>query len=209
MIYDFKYSDMSRHEVLAYLETKKFKRVLDVGATAHGWSAKYLSHYMDINPWNNSNAKGFLGNICLYSTWKPVLEDVAVNGKYDFVICTHTLEDIASPQFVTEMICEIGNEGYIAVPSKNVELSRNINGHFYGHIHHRWIFNKESDNFVAYPKLNFIEYIDWTKTISKFHAFNEICFFWKDSFKLNVVNNDFMGPNPGAVVSYFNGLNNE
>jgi hypothetical protein len=200
---------MSRTEVLTYLESKKFKRVLDVGATANEWSSKYLSHYMDINKWKDTDIEGFLGNICLYSTWKLVLEDVNKNGKFDFVICSHTLEDISSPQFVCEMLCEIANEGFIAVPSKNIELTRNINGPYFGHIHHRWIYNKENNNFIAYPKLNFIEYIDWSNINSKFNNFNEICFFWKDSFKLDIVNNDYMGPDPESVISYFIGLNND
>jgi hypothetical protein len=209
MIYNFKYSiNWDRHEVLEYLKSKNFKRVIDIGATANGWSVEYITHYMDINAWN-TDVIGFHGNICLYSTWKSVLEDVANNGKFDFAICSHTLEDISSPQFVSEMICEIANEGFVAVPSKNVELSRNVNGSYYGHVHHRWIYNKEDNKFVAYPKLNFIEHRDWSSIVSRHHGHNELCFFWKDDFKFNIVNNDYMGPSADAVYEYFGGLNNE
>ena len=209
MIHNFVHGNNSdRTSALDYLCAKKFKRVIDVGATMHGWSSEYLSHYVDILPWNNANVHGFIGNICLYSTWKPILEDVRRNGKYDFAICSHTLEDISSPQFVCEMLCEIANEGFIAVPSKCEELTRNINGPFYGHHHHRWIFNKEGNKFVGYPKLNFIEYTDWSD-VKNDCSYNEIKFFWKDSFSLEIVNNDYMGPNCDSMYGYFRNLKND
>jgi 2-polyprenyl-3-methyl-5-hydroxy-6-metoxy-1,4-benzoquinol methylase len=136
--------------------------------------------------------------------------DVKKNGLFDFAICSHVLEDIASPQFVSEMLCKIAKEGFIAVPSKNIELSREINGPYLGHVHHRWIYNKENNKFVAYPKLNFLEFCDHSDIINKFyHTIDELCFFWKDNFELNVINNDFMGPNVESVYGYFNNLNFE
>lgn len=208
MIYNFKYSSVNhKKEVLDYLKEKNFKRVIDVGATASGWSSEYISHYVDINEWVGSPYKGFHGNICLYSTWEPILKDVEENGLYDFVICSHTLEDISSPQFVSEMLCKIAKEGFIAVPSKNIELRRNTNGPYLGYVHHRWIYNKEGDKFMAYPKLNFIEHRDWTNIREKYgDSVDELCFFWKDSYDFNIANNDYMGPNIDAVYEYFNNL---
>lgn len=211
MIYNFKYSSLDkREEVLTYLKENNFKRVIDVGATMNSWSSAFLTHYVDVNEWINSSCKGFHGNICLYSTWEPILKDVEENGLFDFVICSHTLEDIAAPQFVSEMLCKIAKEGFIAVPSKNMELTRNINGPYYGWVHHRWIYNKEGDKFVAYPKLNFLEHYDHSNIVNKFTSdINELCFFWKDNFEFNIVNNDYMGPNVEAVYSYFNNLDAE
>ena len=105
------------------------------------------------------------------------------------------------------MLTRIAREGFIAVPSKNIELTRDINGPYYGHIHHRWIYNKEGDRFVAYPKLNFIEHTNFDSVTSEFSSeINELCFFWKDSYNLDIVNNDYMGPNVEAVNQYFTGL---
>ena len=211
MIYNFKYStNQDRSEILQYLKENNFKRVLDVGATMSGWSSEFLSHYLDINEWDNSPCQGFHGNACLYSTWEPVLKDVEENGLFDFVICSHTLEDIAAPQFVSEMLCKIAKEGYIAVPSKNKELSRYIDGPYYGWVHHRWIYNKEGNKFVAYPKLSFLEHCDHSHIVNKISPdLNEISFFWKDEFEFIIANNDFMGPNVQSVYSYFAGLDND
>ena len=205
MKYDFKYTNEDKSEVIDFLQIKKFERVIDIGASAYAWSTDYLTHYVDIVPWNNAKCMGFVGNICLYSTWEPILEDVKNNGKFDFAICSHTLEDISCPQLVCEMMCKIAKEGFVAVPSKYVELSRNINGPYYGHIHHRWIYNKEGDEFVAYPKLNFIEHRDWSDITQK-HQGNELRFYWKDDFSLEISNNDYMGPNIPSVINYFNNL---
>ncbi len=208
MVYNFKYSNYeNREEVLNYLKKMNFKRVIDIGATMSGWASQYLSHYVDINKWEDSPCFGFHGNICLYSTWEPILKEVEKNGLFDFAICSHTLEDVASPHFVSEMVCKIAREGFVAVPSKNVELRKQINGPYLGYVHHRWVFNKEKNKFIAYPKLNFLEYLDHSHITSRFNStINELCFFWKDNFELDVVNSDFMGPTVPDVYRYFNNL---
>src|SRR5262245_49885274 len=44
----------------------------------------------------------------------------------DFVICSHTLEDIRDPLFVCAEMIRIAKRGYIEVPSRLVESSRGI-----------------------------------------------------------------------------------
>jgi hypothetical protein len=209
MIYNFKY--VKRHdrtEVIEYLSEKNFTRVIDLGACAASWSTSYITHYADVQRHSNSNLHGFVGSICTFNVWEEILKDVEQHGKYDFVICSHTLEDISSPQLVCEMMPKIANEGFIAVPCKYSELKKH-EGSYYGYIHHRWIFNKEGNEFVAYPKLNFIEYSDITNKLFTGRDVEdslEISFFWKDTFKMKVINGDYMGPNISSVIGYFNGL---
>ena len=207
MKYDFKYTNEDKSEVINYLQAKKFKRVIDIGASGNVWSKDYLTHYVDINAWDSDEIVGFIGNICLYSTWESILEDVKNNGKFDFAICSHTLEDISCPQLVCEMMCKIAKEGFIAVPSKHAELIKHshVNNPYYGYIHHRWIYNKESDKFVAYPKLSFIEHIDWSDINNNYQG-SELRFYWKDYFSLEIANNDYMGPDAPSVINYFNNL---
>jgi hypothetical protein len=209
MIDKFCYSNSTnRSNVINYLAKNNFSRVIDIGMVANDWSSKYVTHYVDLNKSTN-NSIGFYGNVCLYSTWMPILDDVLKNGLFDFVICSHVLEDIASPHFLCEMISKIGKEGFISVPSKNIELKK-IEGEYYGYIHHRWIFNVENNEFVGYPKLNFLEYIDFSELVNKFSEnINDLSFFWKEEINLKIVNDDYMGPNVYSVISYYNNLHKE
>ena len=167
-----------------------------------------LPHYIDINSCSHHKATPFIGNISTYDVWEQVLNYVNDNGKFDFAICTHTLEDISSPQMVCNLLPRIAKEGYIAVPSKYMELSRHEGyspcsgyiggcGGYRGWVHHRWIFNKEGNDFVAYPKIPLTEYIDLSNM--KNRTEQDLRFFWKDSFELKVVNNDWLGPTDAAV----------
>jgi hypothetical protein len=209
MIYNFKYSESyDRAEVCEYLSQKKFTRVIDLGACAASWSSPFITHYADVMQHENSSLISFLGSICSYDIWNKILDDVDKNGKYDFAICTHTLEDISSPGLVCEMLPKIAKEGYIAVPSKFIEM-RKHEGPYFGWIHHRWLFNKEGNDFVAYPKLPFVEYTDTASRIFRGRDIErsvDLSFFWSDSFEMKIANNDYMGPDVPSVVRYFGGL---
>jgi hypothetical protein len=208
MIHNFKYGNGYVSEVYEYLSQSKHKRVIDIGASGYGWSSPFITHYADINQHPNSNLISFLGNICSYELWSKILDDVDKNGKYDFAICTHTLEDICNPGLVCELLPKIANGGYIAVPSKFKEMTRH-EGSYFGWIHHRWIFNKEGNRFVAYPKLPFVEYTDIASRIFQgrdIEQTSDLSFFWSDSFEMEIANDDYMGPGTAAVMGYFNRL---
>lgn len=226
MIYDFRYQKYfetvkdgvktgCRDAPLNYLAEKKFSRVIDLGSSAGSWAADYLTHYVDLHEINhfnrctNQNLTGFIGNLCSFSTWEKLLLDVEKNGKFDFAICTHTLEDLANPALVCEMLPRIAKEGFIAVPSKFHELKKHESV-WLGWIHHRWIFNKENDQFVAYPKVSFMEHFNWSFVFNnpQIHDTMDLSFMWKDDFKLIVANNDFIGPGVQNGIDMFRGLAN-
>lgn len=209
MITNFNYTPaITRDRVMSYLEFYNFKRVIDLGGAAADWSAPYVSHCVDIKPSPNMNT--IIGDLCSYELWTRLLEEVKANGKFDFAICSHTLEDIANPKIVCEMLPQIAKEGFIAVPSKYKEFIKQ--GDHYGYMHHRWVFNKEDGEFVGYPKLPFLEH---DPVINKLYSgkpeeqFDELQFFWKGDFRLYVINADYMGPNDEYVRSYFKGLLND
>ena len=205
---DYKYTQHhDRTNVLSILEESNFKRVIDIGYSANAWSSKYVTHYIDLN--GIESDKIFIqGDINDPSVWEIIAKDVELNGKFDFCVCTHTFEDIINPLYVSKMIEKYANAGYVAVPSKYLELTNNIENYWKGYIHHMYIFNKEGDEFVGYPKMGFLENDERCNSIS-----NQLCvenrelqFLWKDTINMKIVNDSFLGPDCNQVYYYYNTL---
>jgi hypothetical protein len=63
----------------------------------------------------------------------------------DFVVCSHTLEDVRDPVWVCSEINRIGRAGYIEVPSRREEQSLGVQGAWAGWGHHRWLVDIEDN----------------------------------------------------------------
>lgn len=179
-----------------------------------GWSMPYIDAIVDVNSLTSESPKirFFQYDITDPEQWSQILEYVNVHGKFDFCICTHTLEDIMNPGYVCNQICKIAKEGYIAFPSKYRELSRNLDNPRYnyrGYIHHRWIFtiHQNPRRVVAFPKINYLDSNDVFDNIA--NASDEICdlnFFWKDEIEFEYLNGNFLGPNVNTVLRLYDNL---
>src|SRR5437762_6019259 len=126
--------------------------VLDIG----GWACPFnrANYVLDFEP---HETKGFYRTFGAPSsqggdreyftkdTW--IQRDLCDRAPYpfgdkevDFVICSHTLEDIRDPLWVCSEMVRIAKRGYIEVPSRAAESSR---GWEYprqaGLAHHRWL----------------------------------------------------------------------
>jgi len=144
----------------------------------------------------------FQGNISMPEVWSEVREYVHKHGKFDFCLCSHTLEDIGNPELACDRIQEVAKAGFIAVPSRFVELSR-FEGPYRGYIHHRWIFTINRYNeFVGFPKINFIDFFQDLDLLED-KKILDLSFFWKGKIGLKLVNNDFLGPTVQDVISYY------
>lgn len=212
MIYNIKLSDGNKNDLINYILTKKSSgkfNVIDVGGSVCGWSSPYIDAVVDFNDLydNSVNIKHFKCDITHPDSWSELLNYVEKNGKFDFCICTHTLEDIMNPVYVSEQICKISKEGYISFPSKFRELSR-FEGNYRGYIHHRWIFKvKNNSEIVAYPKINLIENnINFDKIANLAENIKDLSFYWKDTIEMKYINNNYLGPNVESVISYYNDL---
>jgi hypothetical protein len=213
--YNFLISDGDRKDVINFIIEQKNKNnftVVDVGGAISGWSSSVIDALVDFNEYvdNNSlNIKHFKCDITHPDSWHDILKYVEKNGKFDFCICTHTLEDIMNPVFVCEQIAKISKAGYIAVPSKYCELSRFENGYnsYRGYIHHRYIFDIVDTIFMGYPKINYID------SNSVFHKITDLdknrkdlSFYWIDSVDIKYINNNYLGPDINSVIKYYNSL---
>ncbi len=72
-------------------------------------------------------------DICEHEPW-PFADD-----QFDFVFCSHTLEDIRDPIWVCGELKRVAKAGYIEVPSRLWEQSHGFEGPWTGWDHHRWL----------------------------------------------------------------------
>lgn len=66
------------------------------------------------------------------------------DGRFDYAVCTHVLEDLRDPIWVCAEMQRIARAGYIEVPSRVAEQSRGVEHPLYaGYYHHRWLVSIE------------------------------------------------------------------
>jgi hypothetical protein len=200
-----------RDRICNTIDVHNFNRVINIGAShsQNDWAEKYTTHFVDIVKPTDANQSlnskiSFYGDICEPEIWEEILLDVEKNGKFDFSICTHVLEDVVNPHYVCRMLGKISKRGYITTPSKYAELTRR-EGAWKGYYHHRWIFNIEQKEIMAYPKLNAIDhavFLDILNTTDIDHI-EEMQVVWVDEIKLGKYNNGIID------IDVWNGLLND
>ena len=63
------------------------------------------------------------------------------DNQFDFVVCSHTLEDVRDPVWACAELQRVGRSGYIEVPSRLEEQSWGVHGDFAGWSHHHWLID--------------------------------------------------------------------
>jgi hypothetical protein len=65
----------------------------------------------------------------------------------DFIVCSHTLEDIRDPIWVCSEMNRISKAGYIEIPSRLEEQTWGVHlGEFVGWAHHHWLIDVGDNN---------------------------------------------------------------
>lgn len=162
-------------------------RVIDIGG-ANSFGHGKLDAIIDIRVPQAAAKKIFVGDIDQPEIWDDVLEHAAKNGKWDYAICTHTLEDINNPLYACRMIEIIAEKGIIVVPSKYRELSRFSDPSFRGYIHHRWIYDIRDNELVALPKINYIENEYFNPAGDMLPGRDELVVEWEGKIDLKYLN---------------------
>jgi len=218
-----------RDKVLNYLNQNQYTRVLDCGGAMNPWASKHVNYYFDIlNPQEYlkgghldteklRSARIFVGDINDGYGWDEIYRYVSEHGKFDFAICTQTLEDIRNPSYILRSLPTIAEQGFISVPHKYRELNYvegydpiaqkewGLNKPYIGYSHHRWIFTIiEGPKLRLFPKLEFISCVIGIQELIKGKPIeNELSFWWKDDIPFEIINGDFLGPNPPTVFSLY------
>ena len=121
--------------------------VLDIG----GWWRPFTraDWVMDIMPWESRGSFGHQGPLPeRFDRDRWVQRDICDREPYpfadnqvDFVVCSHTLEDVRDPLWVCAEMVRIAKAGYIEVPSRLEEQSYGFQGPWAGWGHHRWLID--------------------------------------------------------------------
>jgi Methyltransferase domain len=136
--------------------------VLDIG----GWARPFnrANWVLDAEPYETRGyygadrpAQGGAVEHFTRDTW--VVRDICdhtpypwADKQFDFVICSHVLEDIRDPLWVCAEMRRIGKRGYIEMPSREAETSRGIEPNQVGWSHHRWLASIDRNRIVFLMK---------------------------------------------------------
>jgi len=165
-----------RHHILDTLRARRAQNphysVLDIGGYWTGWSAPVTDLLVDLQANPASDAQGvpriLCLDICSEASWDILREHIRTHRQgrlFDYVICTHTLEDVPLPQLALHSLPTVALSGVISMPCLRDELSaraESAQAHWLGYIHHRWIFDQARDaagNMIMTltPKLSLLE----------------------------------------------------
>lgn len=126
-------------------------KVLDIG----GWARPFnrANWVLDAEPYETRGnygplrpAQGGKQEYFTKNSWiqRDICDRVAfpfADKEIDFVICSHTLEDIRDPLWVCSEMVRVAKRGYLEVPSRVAESSRGTEPGQVGWSHHRWLID--------------------------------------------------------------------
>lgn len=168
-------------------------KTIDIGASLQFWSYPECKFVADIVKIEQEGVKFFDFNIQNKNTWTELLNYVEEHGKFDYSICSHTLEDVITPTDLLELLPKISKKGYIAIPSKYNEFMFLWDNKYRGNAHHKQIIDVKDDMICIYPKYPFIEVFEETDKVLENNLGDELVVFWEDEipYKFFAQNNIF------------------
>lgn len=180
---------------------------IDIGASARFWSYPECKIIADAYSVSEKDILYFNINIENISTWKSVFDYVETNGKFDFSICSHTMEDVFNPIDLSNILSKISHRGYVAVPSKFDEFSKLYNNKYRGNAHHKQFFDIINNKLIIFPKFSWIETDERSDKILENYIANELTFFWEDSIPIEVFGNGLPFSSDDSLINaYYNCL---
>lgn len=228
MIHNVKNTELQRDGVIEHCKHMGYERVLDLGGVLGPWASEVVTHYADCMSFSEvyeevgeraveemkKNKPFFYTDLNKPETWDALLQDVKKNGRFYFIICTQVLEHLYNPEMcLTQLIPQLSERGFIGVPNKVTELTKKVYWEqpFRGFLPHRWIFSLRLRSILhggdstlwAFPKLNFLEYVDLPWVEERFTSV-ELSFYFKGEIPIHIIEDrvlDHGSPYPG--IAYY------
>lgn len=146
--------------------------VLDIGAW--GRPFRRADWVLDHMPYETRGLYGFDGDGPeRFDVSRWVVRDVCDREPFpfgdkeiDFVICSHTLEDIRDPLWVCQEMVRIAKAGYVEVPSRVEEQTYGVQGDWVGWGHHHWLVDIRDNHIDFFFKHHIIH----AKSAARFPA---------------------------------------
>ena len=178
-------------------------KTIDIGASLQFWSYPECKFVADIVKIEQEGVKFFDFNIQDKNTWTELLNYVEEHGKFDYSICSHTLEDVITPTDLLELLPKISKKGYIAIPSKYNEFMFLWDNKYRGNAHHKQIIDVKDDMICIYPKYPFIEVFEETDKVLENNLGNELVVFWEDEIPYKFFAQDNIFNSDGELIKEF------
>jgi len=198
--------------------------VLDVG----GWACPFnrAQWVLDAEPWETRGFYRTFGGLASQGpaeewftrdTW--VRRDICdrapwpfADKQFDFVVCSHTLEDVRDPIGVCGELMRVGKRGYLEVPSREWESCRGLERpRQAGLSHHRWLAEIRDGKVSFLPKYHMIN-ADWRFSLPPRHARSldprsEVSWlWWEDRFEVEEVVIHGLAAQEAALLAYANAI---
>lgn len=204
MISNWNYNSVGgkRDFVKSYIQEKGYKTI-DVGASAMYWSYPECKFVADSLVISKEGTTFFNINLENKNTWNELLEYVEKNGKFDFSICSHTLEDVFNPLELINLLKLISVSGFVAIPSKYDEFSFLYQNTYRGNAHHKQFFDVVDDTLVVYPKFSWTERDERSDEILKYNKGNELSFFWENDIPVKIFGEGVPCKSDGELMNNF------
>jgi len=178
-------------------------KTIDIGASLQFWSYPECKFVADIVKIEQEGVKFFDFNIQNKNTWTELLNYVEEHGKFDYSICSHTLEDVITPTDLLELLPKISKKGYIAIPSKYNEFMFLWDNKYRGNAHHKQIIDVKDDMICIYPKYPFIEVFEETDKVLENNLGNELVVFWENEIPYKFFAQDNIFHSDGDLIKQF------
>ena len=174
---------------------KESDLVLDIGAWAQPFNrANYVIDFMPFETRGLFGSRGGTRECFTKATW--VQRDICSrepfpfhDKQFDFVICSHTLEDVRDPIWICQEMSRVGKRGYIETPSRLLESTRGVELPTHsGYWHHRWFVELIDGELIFTAKFPLID-THWKYHLPS-HVYPKLkenekffCYFWQNHFR--------------------------
>lgn len=180
-------------ELIEKYNIKPTDKILDVGGSAKQHTKIKIHTLLDLVPpkevpykrASNLNSQRFV-KADLNKDKFPFKDN-----EFDFVLCTHTLEDIDTPFLALEEMSRVGKRGYIATPARgfdsefsHFDLTNWLTGprRVPGHAHHHWFFENKNGKMYITPK-NYPLLYTHEFAVTAWLGDEEFRFYWEGEIK--------------------------